>query len=87
MTAPVLTEKGVKNDIEPIAPTMIVNRLVLEWEERIKLHLEREMEFNQWRSKNFKGKHPTLITTKEGMEDKREVIFDEKEAGIPLRSF
>ncbi|GKA47441.1 hypothetical protein Tco_0740324 [Tanacetum coccineum] len=87
MTAPVLTEKGVKNDIEPIAPTMTVNRLVLEWEERIKLHLEREMEFNQWRSKNFKGKHPTLITAKEGMEDKREVIFDEKEAGIPLRSF
>ncbi|GJY65845.1 zinc finger, CCHC-type containing protein [Tanacetum coccineum] len=29
-------EKGIKNDIEPIAPTMTVNRLVLEWEERIK---------------------------------------------------
>ncbi|GJW25699.1 MAK10-like protein [Tanacetum coccineum] len=71
--SPCMTEKGVKNDIEPIAPTMTVNRLVLEWEERIKLHLEREMEFNQWRSKNFKGKHPTLITTKGGMEDKREV--------------
>ncbi|GJR89911.1 zinc finger, CCHC-type containing protein [Tanacetum coccineum] len=65
--SPCMTEKGVKNDIEPIAPTMIVDRLVLEWEERIKLHLEREMEFNQWRSKNFKGKHPTLITTKGGM--------------------
>ncbi|GJV81399.1 zinc finger, CCHC-type containing protein [Tanacetum coccineum] len=25
-------ERGVKNDIDPIAPTMIVNRLVLEWE-------------------------------------------------------
>ncbi|GKD44056.1 zinc finger, CCHC-type containing protein [Tanacetum coccineum] len=68
-----MTKKGVKNDIEPITPTMAVNRLVLEWEERIKLHLEKEMEFNQWRSKNFKGKHPTLITTKGGMEDKREV--------------
>ncbi|GJX76423.1 MAK10-like protein [Tanacetum coccineum] len=34
-----MTKKGVKNDIEPIAPTMIVNRLVLEWEEKIKLHL------------------------------------------------
>ncbi|GJT99451.1 hypothetical protein Tco_1109790 [Tanacetum coccineum] len=44
---PSMTEKGVKNDIEPIAPTMTVNRLVLEWEEKIKLHLEREMEFNQ----------------------------------------
>ncbi|GJZ63238.1 hypothetical protein Tco_0619659 [Tanacetum coccineum] len=51
--SPYMTEKGVKNDIKPIAPTMTVNRLVLEWEEKIKLHLEREMEFNQWRSKNF----------------------------------
>ncbi|GKF70220.1 MAK10-like protein, partial [Tanacetum coccineum] len=33
-------EKGIKNDIEPIAPTMTVNGLVLEWEERIKLHQE-----------------------------------------------
>ncbi|GKB83674.1 zinc finger, CCHC-type containing protein [Tanacetum coccineum] len=71
--SPCMTEKGVKNDIEPIAPTMTVNRLVLEWEEKIKLHLEREMEFNQWRSKNFKGKHPTLITTKGGMDDEGEV--------------
>ncbi|GJZ01104.1 hypothetical protein Tco_0519065 [Tanacetum coccineum] len=98
--SPSMPEKGVKNDIEPIDPTMTVNRLVLEWEEnsdearilctgwalanprinvapsleeKIKLHLEREMEFNQWRSKNFKGKHPTLITTKGGMEDEGEV--------------
>nr|GEW58140.1 hypothetical protein [Tanacetum cinerariifolium] len=28
-------EKGIKNNIEPIAPTMTVNRLVLEWEEKI----------------------------------------------------
>ncbi|GJZ91704.1 hypothetical protein Tco_0663769, partial [Tanacetum coccineum] len=40
-------EKGIKNDIEPIAPTMIVNRLVLEWEEKIKLHQENEMKFDQ----------------------------------------
>ncbi|GKA52670.1 hypothetical protein Tco_0745985, partial [Tanacetum coccineum] len=45
--SPCMTEKGVKNDIEPIALTMTVNRLVLEWEERIKLHLGREMKFNQ----------------------------------------
>ncbi|GKC16990.1 hypothetical protein Tco_1013772 [Tanacetum coccineum] len=43
-----ITDKGVKNDIEPIAPIMTVNRLVIEWEERIKLHLEKEMKFNQW---------------------------------------
>nr|GEZ45236.1 hypothetical protein [Tanacetum cinerariifolium] len=39
-------EKGVKNNIKPIAPTMTINMLVLEWEERIKLHLERKMEFD-----------------------------------------
>ncbi|GJX30490.1 hypothetical protein Tco_0238569 [Tanacetum coccineum] len=71
--SPGMTEKGVKNDIEPIAPTMTMNRLVLECEEKIKLYLERGMEFNQWRSKNFKGKHPTLITTKGGMKDEGEV--------------
>ncbi|GJX76166.1 zinc finger, CCHC-type containing protein [Tanacetum coccineum] len=69
-----ITKKGVKNDIEPIALTMTVNRLVLEWEEKIKLYLEGEMEFNQWRSKNFKGKHPTLITTKGRMNDEGEVM-------------
>nr|GEX84528.1 hypothetical protein [Tanacetum cinerariifolium] len=63
------TDKGIKNDIKPIAPTTTVNRLVLEWEEKIKLHLKREMKFNQWRSKNFKGKHPTLIATKEEIDD------------------
>ncbi|GJW33675.1 MAK10-like protein [Tanacetum coccineum] len=65
-------KKGIKNDIEPIAPTMTVNRLVLEWEERIRLHQEKEMEFNQWRSKNFKDEHPSL-TEEEGVEDEGEV--------------
>ncbi|GJY60991.1 hypothetical protein Tco_0461648 [Tanacetum coccineum] len=51
-------------------PTM---KLVLEWEEKIKLHLEREMQFNQWRRNFFKGKHPTLIATKEGMDYEGEV--------------
>ncbi|GJW33602.1 hypothetical protein Tco_0053634 [Tanacetum coccineum] len=68
-----MIDKGVKNDIEPIAPTMTVNRLVLKWEEKIKLNLEREMQFNQWRSKNFKGMHPTLIATKEEEEEEGEV--------------
>ncbi|GJU53131.1 MAK10-like protein [Tanacetum coccineum] len=66
-------ERGVKNDIEPIATTMTVNRLVLEWEERIKLHLERKMEFDQWKSKNFKGKHPALVKVEGGMDDKGEI--------------
>nr|GEW72379.1 hypothetical protein [Tanacetum cinerariifolium] len=40
-------EKRIKHDIEPIAPTMTVNRLVLEWEEKIQLHQEKEMEFDK----------------------------------------
>ncbi|GKD66831.1 reverse transcriptase domain-containing protein, partial [Tanacetum coccineum] len=66
-------EKGVKNDIEPIAPIMTINRLVLEWEERIKLHLEKEMKFNQWRSNNFKSKHPAPVKVERGMDDDGEV--------------
>ncbi|GJX95945.1 zinc finger, CCHC-type containing protein [Tanacetum coccineum] len=67
-------EKGIKNDIEPIAPTMTVNRLVLEWEEKIKLHQEREMEFDRWRNKNFKKERPTLVKIKDEMDDEGEVI-------------
>ncbi|GKB85387.1 zinc finger, CCHC-type containing protein [Tanacetum coccineum] len=44
-------------------------------EEKIKLHLEREMQFNQLRSKNFKGMHPTLIATKEEIDDEGEVTL------------
>ncbi|GJV62966.1 MAK10-like protein [Tanacetum coccineum] len=68
-----ITDKGVKNDIEPIAPIMTVNILVLEWEERIKLHLEKEMKFNQWRSNNFKNKQPAPVKVERGMDDEGEV--------------
>ncbi|GKE30330.1 MAK10-like protein [Tanacetum coccineum] len=68
-----IIDKGVKNDIEPIAPIMTVNRLVLEWEERIKLHLEKEMKFNQWMSNNFKNKQPGHVKVEGGMDDKGEV--------------
>nr|GEW64097.1 hypothetical protein [Tanacetum cinerariifolium] len=71
-------ERGVKNDIEPIAPTITVNRLVLEWEERIKLHLEREMEFDQWKSKKFKGQHPALVKVEGEMDDEGEVTLSVK---------
>ncbi|GJZ48980.1 zinc finger, CCHC-type containing protein [Tanacetum coccineum] len=66
-------ERGVKNDIEPIAPTMTVNRLVLEWEERIKLHLEKEIKFDQWKSKNSKSKHHALVKIEGEMDDEGEV--------------
>ncbi|GKE20417.1 MAK10-like protein [Tanacetum coccineum] len=59
-----ITEKRVNNDIKPIAPIMTVNMLVLEWEERIKLHLGKEMKFNQWRSNNFKNKQPAPVKVK-----------------------
>ncbi|GJY28349.1 hypothetical protein Tco_0404116 [Tanacetum coccineum] len=54
---------------------MIVNRLVLEWEERIKLHLEREMRFDQWKSKNFKSKHHALVKMEGGMDHEGEVTL------------
>ncbi|GJT19260.1 reverse transcriptase domain-containing protein [Tanacetum coccineum] len=66
-------EKGVKNDIEPITPIVTINRLVIKWEERIKLHLEKEMKFNQWRSNNFKSKHHTPIKVEEVIDDEGEV--------------
>ncbi|GJU67051.1 hypothetical protein Tco_1253310 [Tanacetum coccineum] len=71
-------EKGVKNDIEPITSIMNVNRLVLEWEERIKLHLNKEMKFNQWRSNNFKSNHPTPIKEEGGIDDEGEVMHLEE---------
>ncbi|GJX70135.1 hypothetical protein Tco_0307306 [Tanacetum coccineum] len=55
---------------------MTVNRLVLEWEERIRLHQENEMEFNQWRSNNFKDERPDLIEEEEGVEDEGEVTLE-----------
>ncbi|GJU62897.1 hypothetical protein Tco_1244732 [Tanacetum coccineum] len=48
-------------------------RLVLEWEERIKLHLEKEMKFNQWRSNNFKNKQPAPVKVQGGTDDEGEV--------------
>ncbi|GKD15808.1 MAK10-like protein [Tanacetum coccineum] len=66
-------EKGIKNDIEPIAPTMTLNRLALEWEEGIKLHKEKEMEFDQWRSKIFKKKCPALVKVESEVKDEGEV--------------
>ncbi|GKE79552.1 zinc finger, CCHC-type containing protein [Tanacetum coccineum] len=66
-------EKGFKNNIEPIAHIMSVNRLVLEWEEKIKLHLEKEIKFNQWRNNNFKSKHPAPVKGEGRMDDNREV--------------
>nr|GEW31405.1 hypothetical protein [Tanacetum cinerariifolium] len=66
-------ERGIKIDIEPIALNMTVNKLVLKWEERKKLHQEKEMKFDQWRSKTFKNKHHTLVKVENEVNDKGEV--------------
>ncbi|GJV01247.1 MAK10-like protein [Tanacetum coccineum] len=68
-------EKEIKNDIEPIAPTMTVNMLVLEWEERIKLHQEKEIEFDHWRRNFFKNKHPALVKVESEVNDEGEVTL------------
>ncbi|GJT34366.1 reverse transcriptase domain-containing protein [Tanacetum coccineum] len=46
-------EKSTEDVLDPITPANTVSRLILEWEERIKYHQEKEMEFNQWRSMVF----------------------------------
>ncbi|GJV05262.1 hypothetical protein Tco_1338831 [Tanacetum coccineum] len=66
-------EKGIKNDIEPIAPTMTVNRLVLEWEEKIKLHQEKEMKFDRCMNKNFKNERHAPVKIEDEMDDEGEV--------------
>ncbi|GJT98596.1 MAK10-like protein [Tanacetum coccineum] len=50
-----------------------VVRLVLEWEEKIKLHQEKEMEFDRWRNKNFKNKHHALVKIENEVDDDGEV--------------
>ncbi|GKD26049.1 retrovirus-related pol polyprotein from transposon TNT 1-94, partial [Tanacetum coccineum] len=50
---PCKVEKKIKEDIDPLTSTNIVSMRILEWEERIKYHQEKEMGFNQLRSKVF----------------------------------
>ncbi|GKA79827.1 hypothetical protein Tco_0786423 [Tanacetum coccineum] len=59
--SPRRVKEETKNDIGPVAPTNAVSRLILEWEERFKLHREKEMEFNQWRSKVFNDGRPAFV--------------------------
>ncbi|GJR25352.1 hypothetical protein Tco_1101584 [Tanacetum coccineum] len=68
-------EKGIKNDIEPISPTMTLNMIVFKWEEKIKLHQEKEMKFDRWRNKNFKNERTALVKIEYEVDDKREVTL------------
>ncbi|GKC74833.1 reverse transcriptase domain-containing protein [Tanacetum coccineum] len=65
-------EEREKCEFDLETPTSTINKLILEWEERMKLHQEKEIEFNQCRSKVFNGGRFVLVN--EGCE----VIFDEK---------
>nr|GEX71079.1 hypothetical protein [Tanacetum cinerariifolium] len=47
LTQRLKVEEETENDIDLVAPTNIVSRIILEWEERIKYHKEKEMGFNQ----------------------------------------
>ncbi|GKB27739.1 zinc finger, CCHC-type containing protein [Tanacetum coccineum] len=63
----------IKFDIGTISLRSGKSKLVLEWEERIKLHLKKEMKFNQWRSNNFKNKQPAPVKVEGRMDDEGEV--------------
>ncbi|GJY22515.1 MAK10-like protein [Tanacetum coccineum] len=49
-------EKRIKNDIEPKALTMTVNRLILDFGGNVKSSPRKGMEFDQWGEQNFKIK-------------------------------
>ncbi|GJR76751.1 retrovirus-related pol polyprotein from transposon TNT 1-94 [Tanacetum coccineum] len=49
-------EEKTEDDIDSVAPTNTVSRLILVWEARIKYHKEKEMRFNQWRIAVFDDK-------------------------------
>ncbi|GJS24056.1 zinc finger, CCHC-type containing protein, partial [Tanacetum coccineum] len=74
------TEEETKDGIDLVTPNNTVSRLILEWEERIKLHQEKEMEFSQWRSKVFNDGRSILKNKGCGLENEGGVTlyFDEK---------
>ncbi|GJX44731.1 MAK10-like protein [Tanacetum coccineum] len=53
---PELLCKFEEREGDKIDALSIVNERILEWEERINLHHEKELEFDQWRNKMFNNK-------------------------------
>ncbi|GKE44884.1 hypothetical protein Tco_1472168, partial [Tanacetum coccineum] len=45
------------------------HQLVLECEEKIKLHQEKEMEFERWRNKNFKKERHAPVKIEDVVDD------------------
>ncbi|GJS98809.1 zinc finger, CCHC-type containing protein [Tanacetum coccineum] len=68
-------EEREEDEINPTTPISIVSKRILEWEERIKFHLGKEMEFDQWRSKVF---------NKELQAPAKEEFGLEEEGGVTL---
>nr|GEU74905.1 hypothetical protein [Tanacetum cinerariifolium] len=58
-----------------ILGTPFLMTAMAEWEKKIKLHQEREMEFDRWRNKNFKNERPTLLKIDDEIDDEEEVMF------------
>nr|GEW86567.1 hypothetical protein [Tanacetum cinerariifolium] len=53
--------------------------------EKIKLHVERKMEFNRKKSKNFRGKHLALVVVEAGMDDEEEVMQEHVTSSLATR--
>ncbi|GJZ41459.1 hypothetical protein Tco_0588345 [Tanacetum coccineum] len=67
---------------------MTLNRLVLKWEEKIKLHQEKEIEFDRWRNKNFKNERPAPVKIEDEMDDEGEVtLYLMRRSSEVLRKF
>ncbi|GKA09795.1 hypothetical protein Tco_0689228 [Tanacetum coccineum] len=56
LESPCRVDEITEDEIDPVAPTNTVSRLILEWEEMINYHQEKEMGFNSWRSAIFDDK-------------------------------
>nr|GFC45873.1 hypothetical protein [Tanacetum cinerariifolium] len=74
----------IKNNIEPIATTMTVSKLILEWEEMIKIHQEKEMEFNQCRTKIFDKERQAPVKRNTRLEDE-EVTYEHVTLSLAIR--
>ncbi|GJU92245.1 retrovirus-related pol polyprotein from transposon TNT 1-94 [Tanacetum coccineum] len=82
------TEERDEDDIDPVTPISIVSRQILEWEERVKCHLEKELEINQWRSKVFDNNYFVSKNEASDVNDEGGVtIYLMRRSSRVLRSF
>ncbi|GJW88025.1 MAK10-like protein [Tanacetum coccineum] len=65
--------KFEEREDDKVDPLSIVNERILEWEERIKFHREKELEFNQWRNKLFNEKNSISKNSRSDVNNQRGV--------------